>query len=135
VAVVAESWHFDPTSFSLIGELWSDPDRLIGITETDGTTSRYVDISPSVERILGYTREEILRMSPGELVVDREEVAEILDELAQQTSLRFVVQLRHKAGYLVTATIRAHVHVVANRQLVITISEPVRPPQWEPAKA
>jgi PAS domain S-box-containing protein len=133
VAIVPESWHFDPTSFSLIGDLWNDPQRLIGITETDGTTSRYVDISPSCERILGYGREEILEMSPGALVANREEVAEILADLAERRSLRFMVQLRHKDGYLVTATIRAHVHVVANRQLVITISEPVRPPQWEPA--
>jgi PAS domain S-box-containing protein len=135
VATAAESWHFDPTGFSLIGDLWSDPERLIGITETDGTTSRYVDVSPSVERILGYTREEILRMSPGELVASREEVAQILGDLADRTSLRFTVQLRHKNGFLVTATIRAHVHVVANRQLVITISEPIPPPQWEAPRA
>jgi hypothetical protein len=56
------------TSGSEISDLWNDPTRLIGITETDGTTSRYVDVRLSCEQILGYTRDEILAMRPGDLV-------------------------------------------------------------------
>jgi hypothetical protein len=41
---------------------------LVGIAETDGTRHWYFDIAPSCERILGYTRDELLAMSPADIV-------------------------------------------------------------------
>jgi hypothetical protein len=54
MAAVPEPLRFEPTSISLIGELWNDPRHLVGITETDGATSRYVDVDPAATSILGH---------------------------------------------------------------------------------
>jgi PAS domain-containing protein len=121
------AWGIEPTSISLIADLWNDPDRLIGVTKTDGETSTYVAISPSVERLLGYTQSEILAMRPGDLVANREELVAILGDLGAGKSLRARVALRHKGGWLVTTTVRAQVVAVANRSLVVSISEPIGP--------
>ena len=59
----ARALEFDPMSISVIGEYWNEPDRLVGIAETDGESHRYLDIAPSCERILGYTREELMASS------------------------------------------------------------------------
>jgi PAS domain-containing protein len=116
---------FDPTSVSGIRDLWNDPTRLIGITETDGTTSRYVDVSPSCEQILGYTRAEILAMRPGDLVDNPGDARHALDGLAGGIPIRTTIGLRHRAGYVVTTVITARLVQIATRRLVISISEPI----------
>jgi PAS domain S-box-containing protein len=127
----ARPLEFDPTSISEIGAFWDAPDRLIGIAETDGTRHWYLDIAPSCERILGYTRDELLAMSPEDIVESTPEVDTLPEQLARPPAwLRFTARLRHKDGYLVTVTARARARVVGNRQLVLLISEPVALPQW-----
>jgi hypothetical protein len=61
---------FPATSIELIGDLWDDPRRLVAISESDGVTASYVEVNPASTRILGYTREEIHAMRPGDLVDD-----------------------------------------------------------------
>ena len=129
---MSEALAFDPTSISAIGDLWHDPDRLVGIAETDGTRHWYLDIAPSCVRILGYTRDELMAMSPADVVESTEEIDALPTLLARPTSLRFTARLRHKNGHLVTVSVRAQTRVVGNRQLVLLISEPIQPAQWEP---
>jgi PAS domain S-box-containing protein len=129
----SEWWRFEPTSVLLIGELWHDERRLIGITETDGVTSRYIDISPGATSLLGYTRDEILAMRPGDLVANPDDVTPMVAELTERQTpkdepVRMKVALRHKEGHLVDATINAHRAFIATREVVITISEPVETP-------
>jgi hypothetical protein len=129
----ARALQFDPTSISEIGDLWNEPDRLVGIAETDGMKHWYLDIAPSCERILGYTRDELLAMSPAVIVESTPEVDALPGQLATPpTWLRFTAQLRHKKGHLVTVTTRAQARVIGNRQLVLLISDPVSPAPWEP---
>jgi PAS domain-containing protein len=128
----ARPLEFDPTSISEIGHLWNDPDRLVGIAETDGTRHWYLDIAPSCERILGYTRDELLAMSPADIVESTPEVETLPGQLTRPPAwLRFTARLRHKKGHIVTVTARAQARVIGTRQLVLLISEPVAPRQWE----
>jgi PAS domain S-box-containing protein len=124
--------EFDPTSISAIADVWNDPDRLVGIAETDGTRHWYLDIAPSCERILGYTRDELLAMSPEDIVESTDEVEALPARLSRPTSLHFTARLRHKKGHLVTVSARAQTRIVGNRQLVLLISEPIPRAQWEP---
>jgi PAS domain S-box-containing protein len=119
---------FDPTNVTVIGAHWNDPARLVGITETDGAMSRYVDVSPSVTRILGYTREEILEMHPGDLVVEQQTASSMLEQLARGEAVRRFIGLRHKDGYVVTTAVNAYLRQIGPRKLVISISEPIRLP-------
>ena len=124
--------EFDPASISEIGDLWSEPDRLVGIVETDGVRHWYLDIAPSCERILGYTRDELLAMSPADVVESTPEVDPLPGRLATPPAwLSFNARLRHKNGHVVTVTARARACVVGNRQLVLLISDPIAPAQWE----
>jgi PAS domain S-box-containing protein len=130
-AAEARPLEFDPTSISEVRDVWSEPDRLVGIAETDGTRHWYLDIAPSCERILGYTRDELLAMSPADIVESTPEVDTLPEQLARPPAwLRFTARLRHKDGYVVTVTARARARVVGNRQLVLLISEPVPLSQW-----
>jgi hypothetical protein len=127
----ARALEFDPTHISEIGDLWNEPDRLVGVAETDGTKHWYLDIAPSCERILGYTRDELLAMSPADIVESTPEVDVLPGRLDVPAAwFRFTARLRHKNGHLVTVTARAGARVVGNRQLVLLISEPI-PAQWE----
>ena len=128
----ARPLEFDPRSISEIGSLWNEPDRLVGVAETDGTRHWYLDIAPSCERILGYTRDELLAMSPAAIVEATPEVETLPEQLATPHAwLRFTAQLRHKDGRVLTVRARARVQVVGTRQLVLLVSEPVTPAQWE----
>jgi PAS domain S-box-containing protein len=113
------------TGIALIGDLWNDPRRLVAISESNGTTARYVDVNPASTQILGYSRDEFMAMRPGDLVEHPHDVAPLLAELAENRSIRLTVKLRHKDGHLVTAPIRVHRARVATRDLNITISEPI----------
>jgi hypothetical protein len=105
--------EFDPTSISEIGSVWNDPDRLVGIAETDGSRHWYLDIAPSCERILGFTRDELLAMSPADIVESTPEVDALPEQLARPPAwLRFTAHLRHKQGYVVTVKARARARVV-----------------------
>jgi PAS domain-containing protein len=118
--------EFDPTSITEVGRVWNDPDRLVGIAETDGVRHWYLDIAPSCERILGYTRDELLAMSPADVVESTPEVDGLPGELATPPAwLSFTARLRHKDGHLVTVRARAQARVVGNRQLVLLVSDPV----------
>jgi PAS domain-containing protein len=129
----ARPLEFDPTSISEIGDFWNEPDRLVGIAETDGTKHWYLDIAPSCVRILGYTRSELMAMHPADVVESTPEVDALPEQLAVPPAwLRFTARLRHKKGHVVTVTARARACVVGNRQLVLLISDPVPPAQWEP---
>ena len=124
----ARALEFDPTSISVIGDLWNDPTRLVAIAETDGTISRYVEVSPSFTRILGYSREEVLAMRPGELVIKQELASSMVEQLARGEAVRHVIGLRHRDGYVVTTTVTAYLRQIATRKLVIGISEPIGTP-------
>jgi PAS domain-containing protein len=126
VTTEARPLEFDPMSISEIGSVWNDPDRLVGIAETDGSRHWYLDIAPSCERILGYTRDELMAMSPSDIVESTPEIDALPEQLARPPAwLRFTARLRHKEGYVVTVTARGRARVVGNRQLVLLISDPV----------
>jgi PAS domain S-box-containing protein len=126
VTTEARPLEFDPTSISVIGDHWNEPDRLVGIAETDGTRHWYLDIAPSCERILGYTRDELMAMSPADVVESTPEVDALPGRLAKSPAwLSFPARLRHKQGHLVTLTVRAQARVIGNRRLVLLVSDPV----------
>jgi hypothetical protein len=69
-------------------------------------------------------------MRPGDLVVNQEEVVTIVAPLAERPTakdepVRFTVGLRHKEGHIVTAAISAHRALIATREVVISISDPI----------
>jgi PAS domain S-box-containing protein len=103
---------FSSTRIELIGELWNDPTRLVA--------------NPATTRVLGYSREAMLGMRPGDLVVEPLDVAPLLAELAAGRSVGGLrVKLRHKDGHVVAVRLRIHRTRVATRELNITISEPL----------
>jgi PAS domain S-box-containing protein len=123
--ITASELGFDPTRVELIGDPWLGPRRLVAIYETNGSNAAYVDVNPAATQILGYTREELPALRPGDLLHDRSEADPVLAELDEGRSVRVTVRLRHKSGYLVGTTIRVYRVFIGTRELNVN-GEPIR---------
>jgi PAS domain S-box-containing protein len=67
-----------------------------------GPDGKYLDISPAVERLLGYTREEMIQKKAGDLLHRRDLwLANAQPIFEQEGSWRGEAELRHKDGHLV----------------------------------
>ncbi|MEX2314304.1 MAG: PAS domain S-box protein, partial [Thermomicrobiales bacterium] len=67
-----------------------------------GDDGRYLDVSPATEKLLGYTREEMLQMRAGDLLHRRDHWLEHAKPIFERDGVwRGEVELRHKDGRLV----------------------------------
>lgn len=89
----------------------------------DGLPGRYIDVNVVATRMLGYSKEELLTMTPLDLVTGYHSrpLAELAVELQTLGQAVFETEHRRKDGSIVPVEIHAHVVFIRGRKVVLSI--------------
>ena len=76
--------------------------------ETDGLPSRIIDLNENAAKMLGYTKAEMLLMSPTELEIDASEdkINQRMFNLQTRGFTDFEMNIRHKNGQVINAEVK-----------------------------
>ena len=76
--------------------IFEESHDMIFVAQYDG---QLVDVNPACEVVLGYTRQEAMRLNVLDVMIDPQQAIEFRDLVIEQGALRdFELQLRHKTG-------------------------------------
>jgi PAS domain S-box-containing protein len=104
----------------------ADDNILIHLIDASGLPGRYVDVNRSTCETLGYTREELLTMSPLETSImaegDGEASAEIMAGILRDGRARFEMTGRRRDGSTIPFEIRAQIVEEDGERLVVGVS-------------
>jgi len=100
----------------------NDPIHFHELTD-DGTPGKFIDFNEAACRMVGYTREELLRMGPLELAsgYHSRPLAEIVSDLKTIGQSSFETGHRRKDGSVVPVEINAHVIMYRGKKGVLSI--------------
>ena len=120
--LVEEALKDSEEKFREIFDLANDAIR-VHETKEDGTPSRFVDVNEMACRMLGYTREEMLKQQPSEISTGYFDPSfpKILDSLRTTGWAKFVTEHRHKDGTIIPVEINAHLVDLQGKQMTIAV--------------
>lgn len=103
----------------------NDAMYLHGVEE--GVPTEFMEVNEVATEMLGYSREELLSMSPRDIDADTgpERMSRIMEELAESDKKTFEVQHRKKDGSLVPVEISAHLFEMSGREVVLAIARDI----------
>jgi PAS domain S-box-containing protein len=95
----------------------------IHATNPDGLPGKYLDVNDVGCRMLQYTRDEMLAMSPSDIATDYHSrpLDEIGMEMKTEGSSRFETGHRRKDGTIVPVEINSHVISLPNQEVVVAV--------------
>ncbi|HLF23005.1 MAG TPA: GAF domain-containing protein, partial [Burkholderiales bacterium] len=94
----------------------------------DRNTMRFVDVNREASRRMRYTREELLKMGPHDLLVaDRDEIARSYDDViaAGETGLTTQIQARSKEGRVSIAELHRRALRIGDKWVIVSIARDV----------
>ncbi|PLY01500.1 MAG: hypothetical protein C0622_07130 [Desulfuromonas sp.] len=98
---------------------------LISERLADGTPGTYLEINEHACELLGFTREELLGLSPCQLnrtvLEDEERLSAILGDLADHGKTLFKTHLKHRDGHWVAVEISAQIFELDGRSVYFSI--------------
>ena len=91
--------------------------------QSDGLPGKYVEANEVSCRMLGYTREELLKMGPFDVAIDYQTppITEIARQFLTQGRSRFETGHRNRQGTVIPVEINAHVISLGGRKLVLSV--------------
>lgn len=94
---------------------------------TDGSLGTFTEVNESACQVLGYSREELLQMSPADLLtaVDRQRIPRAVRELRASGTLLFERKLVTKAGDRVPVEFHSSVFEVDGRLRVLSVGRDI----------
>lgn len=89
----------------------------------DGLPGKFIDVNATACRMVGYQKEELLAMSPLDLVTDYHSrpLDQIGKEIQSLGHAIFETEHRRKDGSIVPVEVHAHVVFIQNRKIVLSI--------------
>lgn len=89
----------------------------------DGLPGHFIDVNVTACQMLGFPKEELLSMSPLDLVTEYHSrpLAQIGEEIRTLGQAIFETEHRRKDGSIVPVEVHAHVVVIQNRKIVLSI--------------
>jgi len=110
------------TKFREIFDSANDAIHLHEIRE-DGLPGNFIDVNATACQMLGYTKDELLSMSPLDLVTEYHSrpLAQIGEEIRTLGQAIFETEHRRKDGSIVPVEIHAHVVIIQKRKVVLSI--------------
>jgi PAS domain S-box-containing protein len=106
-------------------DIFNNANDGIEIHEVDasGLPGKYIDVNDVGCRMLNYTREELLALSPLDIVSDYHDrpLEEIGNDIITKGSARFETEHRRKDGTIVPVEINAHVIRLRGQDVVVAI--------------
>lgn len=99
---------------------------LHSMTETGGL-GRFIDVNDFTCRIFGYTREEILQMTPDEILAPGAQsgLEALRQELRRKDSIVFETDVRTKDGRIMPAEVNAHVILLNGAKIVMCMAQDI----------
>lgn len=76
--------------------------------ETDGPPTKIIDLNENAAKMLGYTKTEMLLMTPTEFEIDasKEKIDKRMQNLQSRGSTDFEMNIRHKNGQVINAEVK-----------------------------
>ena len=89
----------------------------------DGLPGNFIDVNATACTMLGYTKEELLTMSPLDIVTEYHSrpLAQIGEEIRTLGQAIFETEHRRKDGSIMPVEVHAHVVVIQKRRIVLSI--------------
>ncbi len=106
----------------LLGEAIEHGPVGVVVFDEDG---RYLAVNQFLCDLLGYTRDELLRMRLGDLAVDRDEACTRYEQVAAGEQPRSVTRARRKDGSVVELEFRGAPATVAGMRMYVGVAWPL----------
>ncbi|MDD4956858.1 MAG: PAS domain S-box protein [Candidatus Omnitrophica bacterium] len=98
------------------------------IVNDDGSLGNFIEVNDTACRVMGYTREEFMSMTPRDLDADtwNEERERAIRELRASEKCMFRIRHRTKSGAEVPVEINSRVVTIGGRKIIISIARDLR---------
>jgi PAS domain S-box-containing protein len=108
---------------TLLGEALMAGRSAVAVTDDDG---RYIAVNDSAVELLGYPREELVKLNERDVSLSsEEEIGEVLAMLRQRRSIERTVRLRRKDGVVGAIDYVSFESFVAGLPVVVTVTAPI----------
>jgi PAS domain S-box-containing protein len=102
----------------------SDDNVMLSSICPDGEPGAFVDVSQSACDTFGYSREEMLKLHPDDIVqsYNRDEIIRVTHRLLTEGRVEYEVLARRKNGTVLTCQVKAYRINAGGRPLILTVS-------------
>jgi len=89
----------------------------------DGLPGKFIDVNDVASRMVRYSKEELMEMSPLDLTTDfhSRPLEQIIEEIKTKGSSLFETEHRRKDGVIVPVEVNAYVVVIQGRRMVLSV--------------
>jgi|GEM_PF-686447 len=96
-------------------------------TETDGSPGKFLEVNSTMCTMLGYSREELLRMTVKDIVSDehRKKMAQIKVSFAQSPNVTFFAEHRRKDGSIFPVEVNLHASSLDGKRVAIAVARDI----------
>ncbi len=91
--------------------------------QPDGTPGTFIEVNDAACRIMGCSRDEMLRLSPIDMVMEHEwpQIAKVVEELKEKGSVVFTIQVVRNDNRIITVEIHDHLFEFEGKPTVLSI--------------